>query len=86
MARHRKLTPNVRRLIVDLKVEYPPFNLNEIANIVCPCFGRKPDVRSVRRVLDEEALPLKLQRTYPRYHEMEPAELRTAIVELRVNG
>jgi transposase len=27
-ARHRKLTPNVRRLIVDLKAEYPPFNLN----------------------------------------------------------
>jgi transcriptional antiterminator len=23
------LTPNVRRLIVDLKGEYPPFNLNE---------------------------------------------------------
>src|SRR5829696_4410338 len=85
-ARHRKLTPNVRRLIVDLKVEYPPFNLNEIANIVRACFGRKPDVRSVRRVLDEEALPLKLQRNYPRYHEMEPAERRTAIVELRVNG
>ena len=85
-ARHRKLTPNVRRLIVDIKVEYPPFNLNEIANIVRACFGRKPDVRSVRRVLDEEALPLKLQRNYPRYHEMEPAERRTAIVELRVNG
>ena len=85
-ARHRKLTPNVRRLIVDLKAEYPPFNLNEIANIVRTCFGRKPDVRSVRRVLDEEALPLKLERSYPRYHEMEVYERRAAIVELRVNG
>jgi len=85
-ARHRKLTPNVRRLIVDLKAEYRAFNLNEIANIVWACFGRKPDVRSVKRVLDEEPLPLKLERNYPRYHEMEPAERRAAIVELRVNG
>src|SRR5918994_1544894 len=55
MARGRRLPPNIRRLIVDLKVKYPPFNLNEIANVVRACFGRKPDVRSVRRVLDEEA-------------------------------
>jgi len=33
-ARKRTLPPNVRRLIVDLKAEYPPFNLNEIANVV----------------------------------------------------
>jgi len=85
-ARHRKLMPNVRRLIVDLKAEYPPFNLNEIANIVRACFGRKPDVRSVRRVLDEEALPLKLERNYPCYHEMDAHERRAAIVELRMDG
>ena len=84
--RHRILMPNVRRLIVNLKAEYPPFNLNEIANIVRACFGRKPDVRSVRRVLDEEALPLKLERNYPRYHEMEAYERRAAIVQLRVSG
>ena len=65
IAKRRRLPPNIRRLIVDLKAEYPPFNFNEIANIVDACFGRKPDVRSVKRVLDEEALPLKLQRNYP---------------------
>ena len=86
-ARHRKLTPNVRRLIVDLKAEYPAFNLNEIANIVRACFGRKPDVRSVERVLEEEAIPLKIERNYPLYHEMEDAsERRAAVVELRVAG
>ncbi len=88
-ARKRRLPPNIRRLIVDLKVEYPPFNLNEIANIVRACFGRRLDVRSVKRVLDEEARPLRLQRNYPRYHEMEaasPGEARAAIVELRVDG
>jgi hypothetical protein len=46
-ARRKKLPSAMRRLIVDLKAEYPPFNLNEIANIVHACFGRKPDVRSV---------------------------------------
>src|SRR5215217_116857 len=88
-AKRRKLPTNIRRLIVDLKAEYPPFNLNEIANIVGACFGRKPDVRSVKRVLDEEALPLKLERSYPRYHEMEaasPGQGRAAVVELRVDG
>ena len=79
-ARRKKLPPAIRRLVVDLKAEYPPFSLNEIANIVRACFGRKPDVRSIRRVLDEEALPLKLQRNYPRYHEMDSYERRAAIV------
>jgi hypothetical protein len=64
-AQRRKLLPNVRRLIVDLKAEYPPFNLNEIANVTRACFGRNIDVRSVRRVLDEEPMPLKLARNYP---------------------
>ena len=86
-ARYRKLVPNVRRLIVDLRAEYPPFNLNEIANVVGVCFGRKPDVRSVERVLSEEAIPLKMERNYPLYYEMEnSAERRAAIVELRVDG
>jgi putative transposase len=85
-AKRRRLPPNMRRLIVDLKSEYPPFNLNEIANVVRACFGRKPDVRSVKRVLDEEALPLKLERNYPRYHQMDAYERRAAIVELRVDG
>ncbi len=45
--RHR-LPPAIRRLVVDLKAEYPAFRLNEIANIVHACFGRRPDYRSVR--------------------------------------
>lgn len=85
-ARRGQLSDAVRRLIVDLKAEYPPFNTNEIANIVRACFGHKPDVRSVRKVLDEQALPLKLQKNYPRYHEMERTAGRASIVELRVDG
>ena len=86
-AKRKRLPPAVRRLILDLKAEYPAFNLNEIANIVRACFGRKPDVRSVGRVLDEEPLPLRIVRNYPPYHETEdPREGRAAIVELRLSG
>jgi transposase/transposase InsO family protein len=86
-AKRKRLPPAVRRLIVDLKAEYPAFNLNEIANVVRACFGRKPDVRSVGRVLDEEPLPLKIVKNYPPYHETEdPREGRAAIVELRLSG
>jgi transposase len=54
-AKRRRLPPAVRRLIVDLKAEqHPAFNLNEIANVVHACFGRRPDYRSVARVLSEE--------------------------------
>lgn len=86
-AKRRKLPPSVRRLILDLKAEYPRFSLNEIANAVHACFGRRPDYRSVERVLDEEPMPLKMVRRYPPYHETEDVrEGRAAIVELRLDG
>jgi hypothetical protein len=64
-ARKRRLPPNLRRFIEDLKAQYPPLSPNEIANIVRACSGRKSEVRSVKRVLDEEALPLRAERNYP---------------------
>ena len=86
-AKRKRLPPSVRRLIVDLKAEYPAFNLNEIANVVRACFGRKPDVRSVARVLDEEPMPLKMVRRYPPYHGVgDVREARSAIVALRLDG
>jgi putative transposase len=86
-ARRRQLPDTIRGFIVDLKAEYPPFSLGEIANIVHACFGRKPDPRSVQRVLDEQPTPLKIIGLYPRYYEMEESgERRAAIVELRLHG
>jgi transposase len=86
-AKRRRLPPAVGRLIVDLKAEYPAFNLNEIANVVRAAFGTKPDVRSVERVLSEEPVPLKIVRNYPPYHESEdPRQGRAAIVALRLDG
>lgn len=86
-ATRRKLPPAVRRLVVDLKAEYPAFNLNEIANVVRAAFGRKPDVRSVQRVLSEEPVPLKIVRNYPPYHEVgDVRDARAAVVALRLDG
>jgi putative transposase len=51
-ARRRKLPPSMRRLIVDLKAEYPGFNPNEIANACYLRFGRRPHRKTVRRVLN----------------------------------
>ena len=86
-AKRRRLPPSVRRLIVDLKAEYPGFNLNEIANVVGAAFGRKPDVRSVGRVLEGEPMPLKMMRRYPPYHEAgNILEARAAVVALRLDG
>jgi transposase len=59
--RRRRLPPAIRRLIVEVKSEYPRLYLNEIANIAYVRFGRRPDPRSVRRVLEEEPIPLKTQ-------------------------
>lgn len=41
-AARRGLSPSVRRLIVDLKAEYPGFNSNEIANACYVRFGKRP--------------------------------------------
>ncbi len=86
-AKRRRLPPSVRRLIVDLKAEYPRFNLNEIANVVGAAFGAKQDVRSIWRVLEEEPMPLKMVRRYPPYHEAgNILEARAAVVALRLDG
>ena len=70
-AKRRELPPAIRRLIVDLKAEYPAFNLNEMANIVYVRFGRRLDYRTVGRVLREEPWPLKMWRRFDPYHRVE---------------
>lgn len=86
-AKHQVLPPWIRRLIVNLKAEYPPFNLNEIANIVYVHSGRKSDVRTVRNVLEGSALPLKMVRLFAPYHEIpEGRERKMAVVSLHSSG
>src|SRR5215204_2980732 len=86
-AKRRELPPAIRRLVVDLKAEYPHLNTNEIAGICYVRFGRRPDVRTVRRVLEEEPVPLRMIRRYPPYHEIpEAKERRMAVVSLHAEG
>lgn len=86
-AKRQVLPPWIRALIVSLKAEYPPFNLNEIANVVYVHSGRKPDVRTVRGVLEGSALPLKIVRLFDPYHEIkEGRERRMAVVSLHSSG
>lgn len=86
--RRKRLPPAIRRLIVDLKAKYPRFNLNETANAVYVRFGRRPHPKTVRRVLDEEPLPLRFVRRFPPYHEI--PELRdgraVVVLALRAEG
>ncbi len=86
-AKRRVLPPAIRRKIVDLKAEHPPLNLEEIANICGALFGRRPDGHTVKAVLEESAIPRKLVRRFPPYHEPENlAESRRAVVTLREEG
>jgi putative transposase len=86
-ASSRGLPPAIRRLVVDLKAEHPGFNLNEIANAVYVRFGRRPDHKTVRRVLAEEPIPLRFVRRFPPYREIpERRERRLAVVSLHAEG
>jgi len=81
------LRPEIRRLIVDLKVQHPPLSLGEIATICYVQFGRKPSKNTVKAVLREEPAPLFPKRHSPPYHEMsEGRERRSAVVRLHAEG
>jgi len=83
-AGRKRLPPAMRRLVVDLKAEYPGLNPNQIANACYVRFGRRPARKTVKRVLEEEPTPLRFVRRFPPYHEVpEPAERRRAFLSSR---
>jgi len=86
-SRRRRLPPSLRRLIVDLKAEHPALSLGEIANVCYVRSGRRPSKHTVKRVLAEEPLPLRMVRRFEPYHETEdPKERRLAVVRLHSEG
>ncbi len=86
-AKRRKLPPVIRRMIVELKAEYPRFSLGEIARICYVRTGRRPGKHTIRRVLAEEPVPLRMLRRFDPYHEIEkPKERRRAVVALHAEG
>lgn len=86
-AKHRRLPPAMKRLIIDRKAEYPAFSLGEIARICYITFGRRPSKHTVKRVIEEGPVPLMPVRRYPPYHQMPKGrKRREAIVELHADG
>jgi len=85
--RLRRLPPAIRRLVVDLKAEHPGFNPNEIARVCYARFERRPARKTVKRVLTEEPVPLRMVRRFPPYHEVpERRDARAAVVALHADG
>jgi putative transposase len=83
----RLLPPEIRRAVVELKAEYPPFGLREIATICRHRFDRRLSHHTVRAVLASEPLPVRPPRRFPRYHETaDPVARRRAVVTLYLDG
>ena len=83
----RRLPVGIRRAIVALKAEYPPFSLREIATICRERFDRPVDHHTVKQVLATETRPIHLPRRFRRYHEIvDPVQRRKAIVDLYLEG
>src|SRR5918999_1615653 len=77
-------TPNA---IVELKAEYPPLSLREIAAICRARFDRAVSHHTVKQVWDAEPLPLHPPRRLPRYRDIpDPVRRRKAIVDLFAEG
>ena len=83
----RRLPPEIRRAIVELKAEHPPLRPYEIATICRRRFGRPVGHHTVARVLATEPLPDDLPRRFPPYHAIDdPVRRRRAIVCLAGEG
>ena len=83
----RVLPLGIRRAIVELKAEYPPFSLREIAAICRERFDRPVSHHTVRQVLAGEPLPLRPPRRFRPYHEIADAVARRkAVVDLYLEG
>jgi putative transposase len=81
------LSPRLRQLIVDLKAEYPPLHLREIARICYVAEGRRPSPHTIQRVLADGPAATRTGRRYPPYAEItDPAEARLAIIRLHSEG
>jgi putative transposase len=83
----RSLPPDMRQLIVDLRVELPTMSLREIAEICESRFQRRPSHNSVKMVLASGPPPSIQMRRFPRFDDTpDPAQRRHNIVQLHAEG
>src|SRR5262245_3860304 len=81
------LPADLKALILDLKAEHPPLRVNQIATICYARTGRRPDDKTIKRVLAENDLPHHADRRFPLYHQIaDPAERRATIIRLHFEG
>jgi hypothetical protein len=83
----RSLPPDMRQLIVDLRVELPTMSLREIAEICAVRFKRHPSHHTVQLVLASGPPPSITARGYQTWEKVvDPAERRLAVVRLHAEG
>lgn len=83
----RSLPPDMRQLIVDLRVELPNVSLREIAEICEVRFHRRPSHNSVKMVLASGPPPSIQMRRFPLFNETaDPAQRRHNMVQLHSEG
>jgi len=83
----RSLPLGIRKAIVELKAEYPPLSLRQIATICRERFDRPVSHHTVKQVLATVPLPLHPPRRLPRYRDMpDPVQRRKAVVDLYLEG
>src|SRR5437588_5480985 len=83
----RSLPPDMRQLIVDLRVEMPNMSLREITEICEARFDRRPSHNSVKLVLASGPPPSIQERRFPLFNETaDPAQRRHNIVQLHSEG
>jgi transposase len=83
----RVLPPAIRQAIVQLKAEYPPFSLRELAAICRRRFRRPVSHHTVKQVLATEPLPVDPPRRFRPYHAIpDPVQRRLAVVHLVRDG
>lgn len=83
----QSLPPDMRQLIVDLRVELPTMSLREIAEICEVRFDRCPSHNSVKLALASGPPPSITTRRYQTWDQIsEPAERRLAAIRLHSEG
>jgi hypothetical protein len=81
------LPEHIKHLILELKAEYPPSRVNELATICFIRTGRRPDDKTINRILATHPIPECSTRRFPPYHQIaDPIERRRAIIRLHLEG
>lgn len=81
-----RLSPALREAIVALHAEHRALHFREIATMCYVRFGRRPSVKTIKRIL-AEAPAIVVPRRYPVFHEIaDPITRRIAIIRLHAEG